>query len=196
MLLLLTMDSYRRQHELLDHEDMEAAWNLLCGLDKEHFAFFNCTTTAGSSRSHKHLHVIPAPGTSDGYSDGFRFFPDYDSGSQTATPSFVYFLQRFEDLPQGLVKNSEQLMEIYLQLIQQTCEALNIDKPPYPHNLILTKRWMVMIPRQNKEFNGTTANAPGMLGSIYLSNQSQLDVWKKAGPARALAGLGLPRVKF
>ncbi|CAI7648632.1 unnamed protein product [Penicillium pancosmium] len=195
MLLLLTIDSYRRQHELLDVEDMEAAWSLVCGLEVEHFAFFNCTVTAGSSRAHKHLQVIPAPGANDGYADGFRFFPDYDPESQTGTPSCVYFLERFEEPPEGRVKTSQQLMEVYLWLLQQTREVLKINEGPCPHNWILTKRWMVIIPRQHKEYRGLSANSPGMVGSVYIANQGQFDAWKEAGPQRVLAGLGLPRVE-
>lgn len=193
MLLLLTIDSYRRQHELLNAEDMNAAWSLICGLETEHFGFYNCTVTAGSSRSHKHLQIIPAPGSSDGYSGGFKFFPDYDPGLQTGAPSCVYFLQRFKDLPGTRVETSRQLMEIYLQLLQQTRQVLNINGGPCPHNLIITKRWMVMILRQNKEYNGITANAPGMIGSVYVSNHSQFAAWQEAGPGNVLAGLGLPR---
>ncbi|CAI7631021.1 unnamed protein product [Penicillium manginii] len=194
MLLLLTIDSYRRQFELLNAEDIEAAWNLVCGLDVEHFAFFNCTVTAGSSRAHKHLQVIPAPGANDGYADGFRFFPDYDPGPQEGGPSCVYFLQRFEDPPEGQVKTSQQLMETYLRLLQQTREALNIKDGQCPHNWILTKRWMMIIPRRNRDYKGLSGNAPGMIGSVYVSNQSEFDAWKEAGPQRVLAGLGLPRV--
>lgn len=195
MLLLLTVDSFRRQHEPLDAEDMEAAWSLLSGLEKEHYVFFNCTVTAGSSRAHKHLQVIPAPGSSEAYSDEFKFFPDYDELPEKDVPSCVYFIERFRDLPNGRIDSSHQLIESYRRLLQQTTEALNITEAPYPHNLVLTKRWMVMIPRREKVYEGLTANAPGMVGSVYVQSESDLDKWKQAGPANVLAGLGIPRTE-
>ncbi|OQE03263.1 hypothetical protein PENSOL_c001G02612 [Penicillium solitum] len=175
MLLLLTVDSYRRQHERLVLEDLEAAW-------------------AGSSREHKHLQVIPAPGKREGYDEAFKLFPDDDTTPKTG-PSFVHFLQRFEDLPEGCVRNGEHLLEIYQRLLQQARDALVLPTAvvPCPHNFVLTRRWMMVIPRRAKEFHGIMANAPGMMGSIYIWNHGQLDAWKEIGPMKALAELGLPR---
>jgi ATP adenylyltransferase len=187
MLLLLTVDSYRRQHEPLVLEDIEAAWSTICELKEEHYVFYNCTVLAGSSREHKHLQVIPAPGKHEGYDEDFKFFPDDDTG-----PSCVHFLQRFEDLPEGCVKG-EYLLEIYQRLLQQARDALDLTVDvPCPHNFVLTRRWMAVIPRRAKEFHGITANAAGMMGSIYIWNQDQLDAWKEIGPMKVLAGLGLP----
>ncbi|KAJ5208877.1 hypothetical protein N7449_003256 [Penicillium cf. viridicatum] len=194
MLLLLTVDSYCRQHEPLVLEDIEAAWSTICGLREEHYAFFNCTVLAGSSREHKHLQVIPAPGKREGYDEAFKLFPDDDTEPKTG-PSFAHFLQRFEDLPEGCVKNSEHLLEIYQRLLQQGRDALVLptEVVPCPHNFVLTMRWMMVIPRRAKEFHGITANAAGMMGSIYIWNYDQLDAWKEIGPMKILAGLGLPR---
>ncbi|KAJ5514184.1 hypothetical protein N7463_003736 [Penicillium fimorum] len=193
MLLLLTVDSYRRQHEPLVLEDIEAAWSTICGLKDEHYVFFNCTVLAGSSREHKHLQVIPAPGKHEGYDEGFKFFPDDDTAPMTG-PSFVHFLQRFEDLPEG-VKNGEHLLELYQRLLQQARDVLDLrtEDVPCPHNFIFTRRWMMVIPRRAKEFHGITANGAGMMGSVYIWNHDQLDAWKEIGPMKVLAGLGLPK---
>ncbi|KAJ5163527.1 uncharacterized protein N7500_005357 [Penicillium coprophilum] len=194
MLLLLTVDSYQRQHEPLVLEDIEAAWSTICGLKDEHYVFFNCTVLAGSSREHKHLQVIPAPGKREGYDEGFKFFPD-DTASKTG-PSFVHFLQRFEDST-GCVGNGEHLLEIYQSLLHQARGALGLltEDVPCPHNFILTRRWMMVIPRRAKEFHGITANSAGMMGSVYIWNHDQLNAWKDIGPMKVLAGLGLPRGK-
>lgn len=194
MLLLLTVDSYRRQHEPLVLEDIEAAWSTICELKEEHYVFFNCTVIAGSSREHKHLQVVPAPGKREGYDEGFKLFPDDDTVPQTG-PSFVHFLQRFEDLPEGCVKNGEHLLDIYQRLLQQAREALDLLKEdvPCPHNFVFSKRWMIIIPRRAKEFHSITANSASMMGSIYIWNHDQLNAWKEIGPMKVLAGLGLPR---
>ncbi|CAI7598632.1 unnamed protein product [Penicillium discolor] len=157
MLLLLTVDSYHQQHEPLVLEDLEAAWT-------------------GSSREHKHLQVIPEPGKREGYDEAFELFPDDDTTPKTG-PSFVHFLQRFEDLPEGYVRNGEHLPGIYQRLLQQARDALVLptEVVPCPHNFVLTRRWMMVIPRRAKEFHGITANAPGMMGSIYIWNHDQLD---------------------
>ncbi|KAJ5174371.1 uncharacterized protein N7482_000248 [Penicillium canariense] len=191
MLLLLTVDSYRRQHEPLELDDLEAGWSAICGLKEEHYVFFNCGLLAGSSREHKHLQVIPAPGRHEGYDEGFKFFLD---DPEQREPGFVNFVQRFEELPEKRVKDGQQLLEIYQKLLQQAREVLNLStNVACPHNFVLTQRWMVVIPRQAKEFHGLTANSAGMMGSIAIWTQEQLDSWKELGPMNVLRGLGLPR---
>lgn len=197
MLLLLTVDSYRRQYEPLDREDLEAAWDTISGMEEEHYVFFNCSVTAGSSREHKHLQVIPAPGSHDGYPEGFKYFPDYDVNTEKVTPSFVYFLQRFRELPGGFVKGGEQLLDIYFQLLRQTREALGLQAGNVcPHNFVLTKRWMLVVPRRAKVSYGLTANSAGMVGSVYLWTRDQLDTWTAVGPGKVVAGLGLPQASY
>jgi ATP adenylyltransferase len=191
MLLLLTVDSYRRQHEPLALDDMEAGWSAICGLKEEHYVFFNCGVLAGSSREHKHLQVVPAPGRHEGYDERFKWFPDDDE--QTG-PGFVHYLQRFDELPGNRLEGGNQLLEIYLRLLQQTREALDLSADvPCPHNFVLTRRWLVVIPRRAKEFHGITANSAGMMGSVYIWTQEQLDAWKRIGPMNVLRGLGLPK---
>ncbi|KAJ5760339.1 hypothetical protein N7520_007495 [Penicillium odoratum] len=196
MLLLLTVDSYRRQHESLDREDIAAGWRMICEMKEEHYVFFNCTVLAGSSRSHKHLQVVPAPGAHEGYGEGFQFFPDYDSMPEEGPPGFVYFLHRFKNrvLSDGRVQDSEYVLETYLRLLHQAREKLHVqDGDICPHNFVLTKRWMMVIPRKAKVFHGITANSAAMVGSVYLESEQQLDAWKEVGPMKVLASLGLPR---
>ncbi|KAJ5918512.1 hypothetical protein N7466_010504 [Penicillium verhagenii] len=194
MLLLLTVDSYRRQHEALDREDLDAGWQMICEMKEEHYVFFNCGVLAGSSRAHKHLQVIPAPGADDRYGEGFKFFPDYDSVPEEGPPGFVHLLQQFRDLPGDPVINSELVLEIYMRLLRQARELLNVQEgDPCPHNFILTKRWMMVVPRQAKLCHGITANSAAMVGSVYLDDPKQLDAWKEVGPMKVLASLGLPR---
>ncbi|KAJ5714683.1 uncharacterized protein N7483_011864 [Penicillium malachiteum] len=193
MLLLLTVDSYRRQHEPLDLEDLDAGWQMMHAMEEEHYVFFNCTVTAGSSRAHKHLQVVPAPGH-EGYPEGFRFFPDCPPGSDARPPPLLYFIQRFDELSGGQIKDSAQLLEIYSRLLQRARDALQLpeSEAACPHNFAMTARWMIVIPRSTKDIHGVTANTPGMLGSVYISNQEQLDEWKAFGPTNVLTALGLP----
>lgn len=124
---------------------LEAAWSTICGLREEHYVFFNCTALAGSGREHKHLQGIPAPGKREGYDGAFKLFPDDDTTRKTG-PSFV-ISTRFEDLPEGCVKNGEHLLEIYRRLLQQARDALELptEVVPCPHNFVLTRRWMMAI---------------------------------------------------
>lgn len=192
MLLLLTVDSYRRQHEPLSLEDLDAGWSVITSLRAEHYVFYNCTFIGGASRKHKHVQIVPAPGSSEEYAAGFRFFPDYEGpNAEVRRPLFVYFLYRFE----GTKPDAADLLEKYLELLKEAREALKLpaDEEQVPHNFILTNRWMLVIPRSAKVSYGLTANSAGMMGSIYIASQDQLDSWKEVGPSNVVRGLGIAR---
>lgn len=192
MLLLLTVDSYRRQHEPLALEDLDAGWTVIDNLKAEHYVFYNCTFLAGASRQHKHVQIVPAPGSSEEYAAGYRFFPDYEGPDVEAwEPPFIYFLHRFEKAK----PDAAYLLAKYVELLQKARVALKLpaDEEQVPHNFILTKRWMMIIPRRAKVSFELTANSAGMLGSMYIASQEQLDAWKEAGPANVVAGLGIAR---
>lgn len=193
-LLLLTVDSYRRQHEPLALDDIHAAWDVICDLKVEHYAFFNCTVTAGSSREHKHLQVLPAPGASEAYPEGYKFFPDSDESLGNGPLRFTHFLQRFNPLSDSATTSGDKVFDIYTRLLKQTRAALSLEPSEAicPHNFILTKRWMMVVPRRAAYFQGISTNAAGMVGTVFLWNQDQLEAWKEIGPMNILAALGLP----
>ncbi|KAJ5256880.1 hypothetical protein N7478_012984 [Penicillium angulare] len=194
MLLLLTVDSYRRQSEPLALDDIDAGWQVMWELEGENYVFFNCTPTSGSSRAHKHVQVVPAPGTGEAYPEEFKLFPDYVPEPEKGSFPLRHFIQRFNLLPDGCVRDSEHLLEIYLGLLQKARDALRLaNDVPCPHNFLMTKTWMVVIPRRARDCAGITANSPGMVGSIYVSNQELLDAWKDFGPMNVLTSLGLPQ---
>ncbi|KAJ6171726.1 hypothetical protein N7470_000793 [Penicillium chermesinum] len=130
------------------------------------------------------------------YAAGYRFFPDYEGvgpGAEWRAP-FTYFLVRWE----GARLDADFLLEKYLGLLQKARVALGVavEEQEIPHNFVLTKRWMMVIPRRAKVSHGLTANSAGMLGSMYIISQEQLDAWKEAGPTNVLAGLGIADEEF
>lgn len=64
-----------------------------------------------------------------------------------------------------------------------------------PHNVILTRGWMVVIPRRRAAINehGGGANALGMLGVIAVSSREEIETWKEVGLVEGLRLLGVPR---
>lgn len=75
----------------------------------------------------------------------------------------------FDRLPDGQIKDSK-VLRVYVQLLQKAREALGIDpsEDVCPHNFILTKRWMMIVPKRNDKFHDITANAARMVGSVFL----------------------------
>ncbi|KAL4979984.1 ATP adenylyltransferase-domain-containing protein [Aspergillus desertorum] len=185
-LLLLTSDSYRRQREPLDIDDLRAACTVLTSLDASpQFVIFNCGPRGGSSRQHKHLQVLPRPP---------RLFPD-DQGENRAVP-YKYSLRYLHGIALGSPDGKRKLCGIYKDLLAETRQLLaeNLeDNGDYiPHNVALVREWIIVIPRLNAAFEGVNANTPGMLGSVWLTSEEEMEQWKRVGPKKILAELGVP----
>lgn len=110
----------------------------------------------------------------------------------------MHFLRRLATIPDGQIQDGGVLFRIYVRLLQRAREALGIDstEDACPHKFILTKRWMMVVPRRTDKFHDLTANAAGMVGSVFLWRQDQLEAWKEIGPMNVLAGRGLPGEGF
>lgn len=184
-LLLLTSDSYRRQREPLGLDDFAAACTVLNSLERPQFVIYNCGPTGGASRQHKHLQVLTRPP---------QLFPD--NPSEAKSVPYQYFLQYLHNVDIETPEGQKQVFDIYSNLLAEARKSLgdNIedDGAYIPHNVAFVKEWIVVIPRRNVDFQGITANTAGMLGSMWLTSEEQMDEWKQVGPKKVLAGLGVP----
>ncbi|CEJ60709.1 hypothetical protein PMG11_09272 [Penicillium brasilianum] len=191
--LILTSDGYQRQYESLNEGDLQGIWSFLSTMSTDYVAFYNCGQDGGCSRLHKHMQLIPTPeGT-------FASFLDSDGKEPEPPFPFQWFHHRFEseDI------TSQQLTGIYKKLIKQATEiggglSEHAHNAPLgaacPHNLIMTKRWMIVVPRLRAAITqGVAANAMGMLGYIAVATEDEVEKWIRTGPTYALRELGVSR---
>ena len=70
-------------------------------------------------------------------------------------------------------------------------EALDLkgDGHTAPYNLLITRQWMLMVPRSLEFFRGISLNALAFAGAFLVRDQLQLDLLKQHGPLAALAGV-------
>jgi ATP adenylyltransferase/5',5'''-P-1,P-4-tetraphosphate phosphorylase II len=185
-LMIVTVDSYRRQHDPLDVDDLEVARIVLLSMKSPHFVFFNGGVTAGASRTHKHLQVMRMP------KDEAHLLVSLDLTKEFPKMPYKYFGSDFTD--QLKFPSKELLFKLYRNLLDQ-CERLFPGKPgkSVSHDFVLTKKWMLVTPRLKRSFGGSSdVNAPGMLGMIWLKHNEEVAKWKELGPARVLQQLGVP----
>ncbi|KAE9982644.1 hypothetical protein EG327_005795 [Venturia inaequalis] len=183
-LMIVTANSYHRQYDPLDGDDLEAARIVLCSLTSPHFIFFNGGVTAGASRKHKHLQVLRTP------KDSTNLLVNKHTTKEFPKLPYKYFSVDFADQAQP---SKELLLKTYQNLLGR-CEGLVSGKQgeSVPHDVILTKHWMVVIPRSKRNFEGSSdVNAAGMVGMIWLKHDEEVDKWKELGPARVLRQLGV-----
>ena len=46
-----------------------------------------------------------------------------------------------------------------------------------PHNVLIDRHWMLVIPRRAAGWNGVTGNAPAMLGIVCVSKTDTAERW-------------------
>ncbi|KAK1730090.1 hypothetical protein CaCOL14_013118 [Colletotrichum acutatum] len=216
-LLLLTADGRRRQFEGLDERDLGAAVEVLGGLNgvwggdadavgedkrREYLVIFNCGKEGGCSRLHKHMQVIPAP-------EAIPVWPDLvTSGSGTGTeaagdgkqePPFRYFIHHFTSTSPPSTKD---LTAKYRELLRQATELIPgrekvVEEDgdgravAVPHNVILGRRWIVVVPRVKAGVDGADVNAVGMLGVVWASRPETVGKWRELGARRVLGEVGV-----
>lgn len=192
--LLLTKDGYQRQYHPLNRADLAAAWNLLSGRDEDGFAvFFNCGKGAGYSRLHKHMQLMPMP------KNTFASFLESADAKEPPVPSQWFYERCFDTSP----KAADALIGAYERLLRQAtevmanaegCEVDNFPDAACSHNVIMTTRWIVVIPRRRPSVRKESgANAMGMLGYIAVSSQADIDNWTSQGAYHLLGELGVPK---
>ncbi|KAF2720993.1 hypothetical protein K431DRAFT_339036 [Polychaeton citri CBS 116435] len=191
-LMLLTLDGHQRQYGPLNGADIEATWNLLNSVGSDYVAFYNCGQDGGCSRLHKHMQLMPKPKTS------FAAFLDTKAGEEPKIP-FQWFHHRFgphQMTPDDIIKIYNDLLEQATNVGDGRSEHAHRAPPgaACPHNMIITKQWMVVLPRRRGGINQKAgANALGMLGVIAVATRHEINNWLQLGPTDVLRELGVPK---
>jgi ATP adenylyltransferase len=63
-----------------------------------------------------------------------------------------------------------------------------------PYNLLVTRRWMLLVPRSAECAEGVSVNALGFVGSLFVRNAAQMQVIKTLGPMNVLQRVAVPAV--
>lgn len=209
--LLLVTKEYRPQYSALDANDVRASWDLLSELKSDSsrtsestapqwLAFYNCGAEAGSSQGHKHVQVMPLP---DSTEIGFEPFPSAASSITEIAESiysvpFAHFALKlpsgcgFEEVVNAHVRLLTRMREFVThkgwKMREAGCEA--------PHNVLLTRGWICIVPRRHSGAERwAMANALGMLGVIWITDDSQIADFtdRKGGVDGHMQFLGWPR---
>jgi ATP adenylyltransferase len=56
-----------------------------------------------------------------------------------------------------------------------------------PYNLLVTRRWMLAVPRSVSHVEGVAVNALGFAGSLFVRDDAQRNVVETLGPMKLLA---------
>ena len=171
--ILVVTRVFEEQRGTLTVADFDAAARCLDG--SECLVFYNSGPIAGASQPHRHLQAVPLP--------LFPKLPAIPLEPLFGALPFRHTLQRFGVAP-GLGASAAAMHEVYLR----TLGALGLVGAPYPapYNLLLTRRWMLVVPRTVEYFEGISINALAFAGSLFVKDAGELARLRSAGPLAAL----------
>jgi ATP adenylyltransferase len=192
--LLLVTKRFIPQEEALDHDDFAAAATCLGEIDG--LAFYNAGREAGASRPHKHLQLVPLPlGAGPWVVPMEVLFDSWAAAGPALRLLRPPFSHAFALLDPLLFEDRERAAERMLELYDAAMDAIEVveegaanDEPKRmaPYNLLVTRRWMLAVPRSRERFDSISVNALGFAGSLFVRDAAEMQRLREAGPMRVL----------
>jgi len=198
--LLIVTREFEEQDSLLTAEDFRALWS--CMAEYESLGFYNAGTISGASQRHKHLQLVPLPLAPEGPPvPTVPLLERVEYSGQIGRSPDLPFLHALGRVDPGWSAASEDAGEAtrerYLALLRAV-DLLDGSDPetqswPDPYNLLVTRDWMMLIPRSEESFRSISINALGFAGSLLVWNEPQLQAVKDHGPLRILESVARSR---
>jgi len=175
-LLLVTRD-FEPQESALSLADFEALVRCLGEYDA--LGFYNGGRLAGASQPHKHLQIVPVP-----LGDGPARLPVEPLLERGALP-FHHRAWRVDGLDAAALHAhyGEGMESLGLR-------AGGADTRPY--NLLVTRDWLVLLPREQGLVDGIPVNALCFAGALLVLDDTQLETLRQRGPLDVLKQSTLP----
>ncbi|MFM7406556.1 MAG: DUF4922 domain-containing protein [Cuspidothrix sp.] len=178
--LLIITRAFEEQESLLTLEDFTAMW--ACLVEFNGLVFYNGGKLAGASQRHKHLQIVPFSGADIPISPLIKTAKFPNEGTIPEFP-FLHGLINLE-----IDESAEVTLEKYHYLLNNlgiTALENNIQSGAY--NLLITREWMLIVPRQHEEFNSISINSLGFAGALLVKNQQQMQLVKDISPMNILS---------
>jgi ATP adenylyltransferase len=187
--LLIVTREFQHQETLLGRQDFEAL--AACMVEFEGLGFYNAGRAAGASQTHKHLQMVPLPLGSEGPAIPIEPLLNAApfSGSIAKLPALP-FAHAFARLDPAF--NRDTLSTAAHQCYRDMVKALglhtaaNETRQSAPYNLLVTRRWMLLVPRSEECFDSISVNALGFAGSFFVRNQVEMRTIEEHGPIAVL----------
>lgn len=199
--LLIVTRRFVGQETLIDGEDFAALAACMAQLDG--LGFYNGGELAGASQPHKHLQLAPLPLGRRGRPvpvealfDPARGQPGINRVPGLVFPhAFAWIEPAWFDGPAAA---GARLHALYREMLARAgVGVLDVDgeaRQAAPYNLLLTRRWMLLVPRAKERFDTISVNALGFAGSLFVREEAQLQALRRVGPMAALQAVSLPEV--
>jgi ATP adenylyltransferase len=194
--LLIITRHFEHQERLLTRSDFLALFRCLQEFDG--LGFYNGGRVAGASQRHKHLQLVPLPLAPNitGTPMDVIWSEVPEIGEPFSRPGLP-FSHRFLRLPElplsDLQTNADYSLDAYHRLLKLVgIKAIQREDGDYqstPYNLLVTRRWMLLVPRTLESVEGISINSLGFAGSLFVPRQADLQTVERLGPMSFLQGV-------
>jgi len=199
--LLLVTRHFEDQDSLLTLLDFEALW--LCMAEYDGMGFYNGGREAGASQQHKHLQMVPLPLAPAGPPVPITpLLPGpcrFDSIGTIPAYSFLHAYARLRpdivDTPREAAIETFELYAAMLKSVGMGTPGAFSTRQSLPYCLLITREWMLLVPRSREHFENISLNALAFAGSYFVWDEQQLERLRTSGPLKALQTVSLPRTE-
>lgn len=191
-LLILTRE-FEHQESPLTQQDFVAWWKCLVEFDA--LGFYNSGVVAGASQPHKHLQLVPLP-----MADGVKAIPlsvklrnhrprpgTVDSVAEIPYRHLITFFD--DSAARGSHRAARECHQIYGEMLRRFGMDSTVPgngRLMHPYNLLVTRRWMLMVPRKRECFESISLNSQAFAGTFLVHTARQHEALAAARPTVAL----------
>ncbi|HEB27038.1 hypothetical protein LCGC14_2368540 [marine sediment metagenome] len=190
--ILMVTSRFEPQQTPLDIEDFLAAQ--ICLQAQNGLVFYNSGPVAGASVEHKHLQMIPLPQAHTAIGtfpfDGLLSSASVaDNPTETALP-FSHRVVTTETIAtefssmnpiEALKETAERNHKNYHRLLTDLKLSSGSDGRMPPHNMLMTRDYLWVIPRRKSSHEGLAVNALGFAGMLLVRDKNQLGQLDRIG---------------
>jgi len=183
--VMVVKKEYESQMTVLSREDFHATW--LTVQETNGLSYYNAGPVAGASVNHKHLHVVPK----DEMAVAGKLPIEYALPSVEQGEFFKLALWDFKHLAVRIDLNSQQSVNqnvdyVYSQYIElmgylDLLEFGSENGIKGAYNLLLTKDWMLVVPRRRRRSGSIEINALAFAGALLVETDVQQLVVRHKG---------------
>jgi len=197
--LLIVTRAFEHQETLLNTADFSAL--AVCMGEGQALGFYNGGREAGASQDHKHIQMVPMP-----LASGQRALPieslfrRAEVSGATAVLAGLPFRHAYAALESAIWERPQLAGEPLTAAYRNLCRASGIEerevhgerRQSTPYNLLLTREWMLLVPRRRDRYASISVNALGFAGSLFVKDEAELKSVRDVGPMYLLCEVATP----
>lgn len=184
---LIVTREFVEQTSPLNHADFLAVAS--CLREGDGLIFYNSGPIAGASQPHRHLQAIRVPPRLQG---GPPLLSRIDTASRNVhetsrdSPRQLPYRHRID----AIVSRDDTDLQAAASEMADRYETMRRAENAAPaYNLLVTRRWILFVPRTRECFRGISLNALAFVGSFFARDRQEFELLRDAGPLAALASV-------